>query len=102
MQSVAAPVLRTPSRCRQTRQGGRHRGYTKAARGGLERGYSPPTLRANNAGANREKHLIDYSLSSEGSSTNESGAAAGIGGESSAPVPPMSPEEHLARRNLLR
>jgi hypothetical protein len=29
----------------QTLQGGRHRSYMKAARGGLERAYSPPTLR---------------------------------------------------------
>ena len=46
MQSVAAPVLRTPSGRRQTRQGRRHRSYAKAARSGLERGYSPPALRS--------------------------------------------------------
>jgi hypothetical protein len=43
MQSMTAPVLRTPSCRGQTWQGGRHSSYAEAARGGLE--HSPPTLR---------------------------------------------------------
>jgi hypothetical protein len=46
MQSVAEPVLRTSSGRGQTWQGRRHRSYAKAARGGLERGHSSPTLRS--------------------------------------------------------
>ena len=44
LQSVAAPVLRTPSGRGQTWQGRRHRGDAKAARSGVERGYSPAAV----------------------------------------------------------